>query len=127
MAKIIPKIKEVATISIQGIFVAQYCINVLLNMYVTCAAYSLYSRTTNMNIKPKNNVVKNKIAVAKFLNYIRGMAEIFFPFFLSTFSISLKHIPNITPTAIAIIVYRIHGISHNLSGPTETTLLVIPP
>ena len=36
-----------------------------------------------INIKPKNSVVKNKIAVAKFLNFIRGLAEIFFPFFLS--------------------------------------------
>ena len=73
IASIIPKIKEVATIFSQGIYVAQYCQNVCLNIYVTCSAYSLYSRIINMNIKPKNSVVKNNIAVENFLNFIRGI------------------------------------------------------
>ena len=86
-AKMIPKINDVTTISSHGICVLQNWRKVFLNMYETSAIRTWYSRITNMNIKPKNKIEKDRMAKPKFLNFIRGIWTSL-PFLFSTFSIS---------------------------------------
>ena len=116
MASIIPKIKEVATISIQGIYVAQYCQKVFWNIYEIFDEYSLYSRMMNIKIKPKNNVVKNNIAVTIFLNFIRGIC-VTFPCAFSTLSNIYPIQPHNNPTTMDAIISFSQGISFRLHGP----------